>query len=80
MLGLENVESRKASVLVTALQEEQITVGEFRDAITFLNPEALQVLACIISLQTSIDRTPAIRLWRAHRLCSSTAALHRGLC
>jgi len=79
MLGLENVESRKASVLIAALKEEQITVGEFRDAITFLNPEALQVTACIISVQTSTDRNATPRLWRAHQLCSTTAAQHRPL-
>jgi len=80
MLGLENVESRKASVLITALIEEQITVSEFRDAIAFLHPEALQVAACIISVQTSADRSSAPRLWSAHRICRSIAAERRGLC
>jgi len=80
MLGLENVESRKASVLITALTEEQITVNEFRDAISFLHPEVLQVAACIISVQTSADRSPAPRLWSAHRICRAVATAQRGLC
>ena len=80
MLGLENVESRKASVLITALIEEQITVSEFRDAISFLHPEALQVTACIISVQTSVDRGAAPRLWSAHRICRASAAAQRRHC
>lgn len=80
MLGLENVESRKASVLISALIEEQITVSEFRDAISFLHPEVLQVAACIISVQTSADRSLAPRLWSAQRVCRTIAAARRGLC
>lgn len=79
MLGLENVESRKASVLIAALKEEEITVSEFHDGICFLKSEALQVAACIISLQTATDASPAPRLWSAHRLCSRLAAATRPL-
>lgn len=79
MLGLENAESRKASVLITALNEEEITFAEFRDGIGFLKSEALQVAACIISSQVAVDSTRMRRLWSAHQLCRRMAAATRSL-
>lgn len=79
MLGLENVESRRASVLISALNEEEITVAEFRDAIHFLKSEALQVAACILSTQTAVESTRMKRLWSAHQLCRTMAAATRQL-
>ncbi|MBC8164566.1 MAG: hypothetical protein H7Y20_01695 [Bryobacteraceae bacterium] len=79
MLGLENAESRKASTLIAALDEQEITVEEFEDAIHFLKPEALQVSACIISCRTALNPSHAPRLWSAHRLCRQLAAATRVL-
>jgi len=79
MLGLENVETRRASILISALNDEEITVAEFRDAICFLKSEALQVVACIISSQTAVESAPMKRLWSAHQLCRSMAAATRQL-
>jgi hypothetical protein len=80
MLGLENAESRRASILINALTDEEITLGEFRDAIRFLKAEALQVAACLLSSQTAVDRTFAPRLWFAHRVCRELACAARPLC
>jgi hypothetical protein len=79
MLGLENVESRRASSLIAALNEEEITIAEFRDAAGFLRSEALQVASCIISSQTAVDSTRCPRLWSAQRLCRELAAATRQL-
>jgi hypothetical protein len=79
MLGLENAESRKASVLIAALNEEEITIAEFRDGIGFLRSEALQVAACIISSQVAVDSAKLKRLWSAHQLCRGLAAAARQL-
>ncbi len=79
MLGIENAESRRVSVLISALNEEEITVSEFRDAIGFLKSEALQVAACIISCHTALDPSRFSRLWSAQRLCRTLAAAVRPL-
>lgn len=79
MLGLENVESRRASALIEALDEEEITMQEFEEAIQFLKSEALQVASCILSVQTAMNPAHAKRLWSAHSLCSRKAAACRVL-
>jgi len=79
MLGLENLESRKASALITALDEEEITMDEFGDAIRFLKSEALQVTAFVLSGRAEANPISAQRLWNAKQLCSSLAATYRVL-
>jgi hypothetical protein len=79
MLGLENVESRRASGLIAALNDEEITIAEFRDAAGFLKSEYLQVAACIISSHTALDPSRCQRLWSAHRLCRELASVSRPL-
>lgn len=77
MLGIENAEFRKASVLIAALDEHEITVGEFGDAIRFLRSEALQVTAAVLSGRAGADPDRYSRLWPARHLCSQLAAATR---
>jgi len=80
MVGLDNTEFRKASALIEALSEEEITILEFRDAIAFLGSEALQVASCILGVRAASDPSHATRLGPAHRMCSQLAASTRILC
>jgi len=79
MLAIENIESRKASDLITALDEEEITVEEFGDAIRFLRSEALQVTAHVLGGRALANPFSAPRLRAARTLCSHLAATSRVL-
>jgi|tagenome__1003787_1003787.scaffolds.fasta_scaffold20364853_2 hypothetical protein len=79
MLGLENLESRKASALIAALDEQEITVDEFGDAIRFLKSEALQVTSFVLSIRAHEYQCVPPRLRAARDLCSRLAARYRVL-
>jgi hypothetical protein len=79
MLGLENRENRRASTLVQALDEHEITVGEFRDGIRSVSSEALQLTAFILSELAEANPEQSDRLWQARHLCSRMAAASRVL-
>jgi len=79
MLGLENLESRKASALIAALDDQEITVKEFSDAIRFLKSEALQVTAFVLSTRALDSESIPQRLRTARDMCSQLAAKSRML-
>jgi len=79
MLGLENRENRRTSTLLQALDEHEITVGEFRDGIRSVSSEALQLTAFILSELAEANPERADRLWQARLLCSRMAAASRVL-
>jgi hypothetical protein len=79
MLGLENRESRRTSTLVEALDQHEITIGEFTDGIRSVSSEALQVTAFILSELAAANPERSSRLWQARHLCSGMAAASRVL-
>lgn len=80
MLDLSNSESRRARLLIEALDEHEITWKEFACAIQPLPAEVLQVVALVMA--SGWDQFPdrMRRLWKARLLCREAAASHRNLC
>lgn len=76
MLGTTTYKDlQQGSVLVRALSTHEITLREFADAVSFVQPEAAQVLATVISLNTDGERWAA----QARRICAQIAANARHL-
>lgn len=77
MLAVSNAESRRAFVLIDALEEREITAREFADAIQTLTSEALAVAAAVLSIRSAYvsDRQP--REWKARLLCRQMADASR---
>lgn len=48
MLGFARNEARRVGALVAALEQDEITLGEFSEGLNFLTPEAAQVIACML--------------------------------
>jgi len=79
MLAVSNGESRRAFVLVDALQEREITSSEFEDEIRSLTPEALMVTAAILSIGTATGHEQIPRVWAARLVCRQLADAGRCL-
>lgn len=79
MLQREDVESRTACALLVAMDEHEITIDEFSDAIELLTPEALQVIATALRSCAFVDRMEEKQLRKARRICSRLAAATRVL-
>jgi hypothetical protein len=80
MLGLENVESSRACVLIAALDAREITISEFADAIQPLTSEALQVIATMLSLRQIATGDCNWRANSARTICSRWASSMRSRC
>ena len=79
MLQWGNVQNRTVCALLVAIDQHEITLNEFRDAVGPLTSEALQVIATALRNYAALD--PAgDHLWRARRLCTELAATTRNLC
>ncbi len=48
MLAHARNEARRVGALVAAVEQDEITLGEFSEGLTFLTPEAAQVIACML--------------------------------
>jgi len=79
MLQRGNAESRTACALLVAMDEHEITIDEFADAIELLTPEALQVIATALRSCAIFDLPSAEQIWRAQTICSRLAAANRVL-
>ena len=79
MLQWSKVESRTMCALLVAIDQHEITLGEFNDAVGPLTSEALQVIATVLRNCAVLD-PHGEHLWRARRLCSELAAATRNLC
>jgi hypothetical protein len=79
MLQWGNVESRTVCALLVAIDQHEITLNEFRDAVGPLTSEALQVIATALRNRAALD-PGGDQLWRARKLCSELAAATRNLC
>lgn len=79
MLQLSNAGSRRARVLIEALNEREITVREFASAAEAIPPEVLQVAAT--AMAAGWDDYPELmhRLWQARFICRKIAQSHRCL-
>jgi hypothetical protein len=65
---------------MAALDEHEITVQEFLDAVEPLSSEVKQVIATCMHHIGDLDREPLER-WRAARIgCAAAAATSRNLC
>ena len=80
MLQRGDSESRTACALLVAMDEHEITIDEFAEAIDLLTPEALQVIATALRSCAVLDPRRAIRIQRARTICARLAAANRGLC
>lgn len=76
MLGTTYTDLRTGSVLVKALQEGEITLSEFAEAVGFLHSEAAQLLATSLRAYAG---TRCSRLVKARAVCSDIAARTRVL-
>lgn len=77
MLQRGEADSRTASAILVAMDEREITIDEFADAIELLTPEALQVIATALRNCTVIDPRGAGQIARARKICSRLAAATR---
>ena len=77
MLQSGDAESRTACALLVAMDEREITIDEFADAIELLTPEALQVIATALRSCAVDDARDAEHIWRAQRICSRLASATR---
>ena len=80
MLQRGDSESRTACAILVAMDEREITMDEFTDAIELLTPEALQVIATALRGCTVLDQRSAKQIERARIICSRLAAANRVLC
>jgi hypothetical protein len=62
------------------MDEREITIHEFADAIELLTPEALQVIATALRSCPVLDPRGAEQIERARNICSRLAAATRVLC
>ena len=79
MLQQKDAESRTACALLVAMDEHEITMHEFADAIDLLTPEALQVMATALRSCTPINPRGEMQIMRARHICSRLAAATRVL-
>lgn len=80
MLQRTDADSRTACSLLVAMDEHEITIDEFVDAIELLTPEALQVIATALrSCAAEQSFRGQQQLWRARAVCSQLASATRVL-
>ena len=79
MLELSNAGSRRARVLIEALQEREITIREFASAAEAIAPEVLQVAAAAMTVGWDDYPEQMRRLWRARCICRQLAGTRRCL-
>jgi hypothetical protein len=79
MLAINNAGSRRARILLEAVNEHEITIREFASAIETLPPEVLQVAAAVMTAGWDIYPEQMRRLWRARLACRQIAESHRSL-
>ncbi|HYO80182.1 MAG TPA: hypothetical protein VES20_02170 [Bryobacteraceae bacterium] len=79
MLHLQNRESRRACVLIEALEEHEITMKEFEAGIAPLAPEALWVVATTMSAEWDAYPERITRLAVARLVCRRVAEAQRNL-
>ena len=79
MLEISNAGSRRARVLIEAVDEHEITIREFASAAESIGSEVLQVAA--VAMSAGWDESPdqMRRLWRARLICRQIAESHRCL-
>jgi hypothetical protein len=80
MLSIANAESVRACTVIAALADQQITLGEFEEAIRPLSSEALQVAAVFLCGCVDEDHIPDPAMARASGICRRLAAKSRPLC
>lgn len=80
MLQRGDAESRTACAILVAMDEHEITIGEFADAIELLTPEALQVIATALRGCAVLEPGRAQQIERARTICSRLAEANRVLC
>ena len=78
MLQWGDVESRTVCALLVAIDQHEITLKEFTEAVGPLTSEALQVIAT--ALRSCALENGGEPLWRARKLCTELAAATRNLC
>ena len=79
MLNLGNAESRRACVLIDALDEHEITFKEFEAGVSALTPEALWVVATTMAAEWDSYPERAHKLYKARQICRTLAESHRNL-
>jgi hypothetical protein len=79
MLQRGEAESRTACAVLVAIDEHEITIGEFADAVDLLTPEALQVIATALRSCAEMEPRHAEQIWRAQKICSQLASATRVL-
>lgn len=79
MLGRALNEASRLRDIVVAVEQQEITLREFSDAIQSLTPEALQVTALLLKGWTDLDEEDQSRVWQARRECQRLASQTRNL-
>lgn len=69
-LTIANVESKRVCELISAFEDSQITLPEFKEGLTQLSPESLQVAGTFLSPR----EFPGARLNTALTACKKAAA------
>lgn len=64
---------------MVAMDEHEITIDEFVEAIELLTPEALQVIATALRSCAAVHPFRGQQLWRARDVCSQLASATRAL-
>jgi hypothetical protein len=73
------VEVQLACALVSALDNQEITLSEFADGLTALTSEAVQVIATALRACGGPDETGFERLNTAYQMCRKIAGASRVL-
>ncbi len=79
MLGVIIAESRRACVLIEALDAHEITLQEFAEEVSPLPSETLQVAATILGIHQEQERILDPRLTAARLICTQLACRARVL-
>jgi hypothetical protein len=77
MLELSNAGSRRARVLIEAVDEHEITIREFAAAAEGIPAEVLQVAAAVLALNWDENPDQVGRLWGARLICRRIADYRR---
>jgi len=73
MLQRNDADSRTACAVLVAMDEREITLDEFTQAVIPLTSEALQVLATVLHGCAVVNPAGLSHLWHARNICSRLA-------
>ncbi len=79
LLGHAQGEATRVRDLVVALEQEEITLNEFHDAVEVLTPEAVQVTSLLLRGWMDVENEEHYRFLCARLICRSMATRTRSI-